>query len=132
PPCGREQAPLPLGTASWSYCNATSEIPWIWRHLWGPINGDRRGTPFIGGPPPEKVQVPPRPPKVKRPPRAAQSPAPPPAPQASPTPTPQAPPTPAPQSAPPAAPKPAPSPGAGEGGPCARPAAGRARSCAAT
>jgi len=54
------------GIASLSYSHATSDIAWIWRHLWVSINGDMHGTPFLGAPPPEKVQVPPRRPKPKR------------------------------------------------------------------
>jgi len=39
--------------------------PGIWRHLWVSINGDMQGTPFLGAPPPEKVQFRPVPPKPK-------------------------------------------------------------------
>src|SRR5436309_5813774 len=100
-----DERSVPFGIASLSYSHATSDIAWIWRHLWVSINGDMRGTPFLGAPPPEKVQVPPRRPKLKRAPRAAQTPAPSPAPQASPSP------------APPEAPKASPTPGPGEGKP---------------
>ncbi|PYT10764.1 MAG: hypothetical protein DMF51_17565 [Acidobacteria bacterium] len=102
-PSALDERSVPFGIASLSYSHATSDIAWIWRHLWGSINGDMRGTPFVGGPPPEKVQVPPRKPKPKRGPRAAQTPAP--SPQASPSP------------APPEAPKASPTPGPGEGKP---------------
>ncbi len=108
-PSALDERSVPFGIASLSYSHATSDIAWIWRHLWGSVNGDMRGTPFIGGPPPEKVQVPPRPPKGRHAPRAARTPGPSPAPQASPSPAPQA--------TPPAAPRPAPSAGPGKGGP---------------
>src|SRR5256712_8972702 len=73
-----DERSVPFGIASLSYSHATSDIAWIWRHLWVSINGDMRGTPFLGAPPPEKVQVPPRPPKPKRraPPAARTSPTP--------------------------------------------------------
>jgi hypothetical protein len=85
-PSALDERSVPFGIASLSYSHSTSDIAWIWRHLWVSINGDMHGTPFLGAPPPEKVQVPPRPPKPKR-----RAPAP--APTASPTPTPS--PTPA-------------------------------------
>ena len=100
-----DERSVPFGIASLSYSHATSDIAWIWRHLWVSINGDMRGTPFLGAPPPEKVQVPPRPPKPKRkaPPAARTSPAT--SPQAAPTATPSS----APQSTPTASPSPQPS-----------------------
>jgi len=98
-PSALDERSVPFGITSLSYSHATSDIAWIWRHLWASINGDMRGTPFVGGPPPEKVQVPPRPPKAKR---AAK--------KTSPSPTPQATPSPSPQPTPGATAKPSPSP----------------------
>jgi len=80
-PSALDERSVPFGIASLSYSHSTSDIAWIWRHLWVSINGDMHGTPFLGAPPPEKVQVPPRPPKTKRA-------APPATPKASPTPSP--------------------------------------------
>jgi hypothetical protein len=65
-PSALDERSVPFGIASLSYSHSTSDIAWIWRHLWVSINGDMHGTPFLGAPPPEKVQVPPRPPKPKR------------------------------------------------------------------
>ena len=122
-----DERSVPFGIASLSYSHATSDIAWIWRHLWVSINGDMRGTPFLGAPPPEKVQVPPRPPKPKRktPPAARTSPAPGPqtAATASPAPSPKAASTPsaAPQST--AKPSPSPQP-SGQASPTPSPAPG--------
>jgi hypothetical protein len=90
-PGALDERSVPFGIASLSYSHSTSDIAWIWRHLWISINGDMRGTPFLGAPPPEKVTVPPRKPKPKR--------SPPPAARASPAPT--------------ASPSPSPAPGSG-------------------
>lgn len=108
-PSALDERSLPFGITSLSYSHATSDIAWVWRHLWISINGDMRGTPFLGAPPPEKVTVPPRPPRKKRtaPQAAAASPSPqataaaspPPAPQASPKPSPS--PTPGAKASPP-------------------------------
>ncbi len=103
-----DERSVPFGITSLSYSHATSDIAWIWRHLWVSINGDMRGTPFVGGPPPEKVQVPPRPAKTKRAARKA---------AASPSPAPQASPSPPPQPSSGTTPKPSPSPGPAEAGP---------------
>jgi hypothetical protein len=65
-PSALDERSVPFGIASLSYSHSTSDIAWIWRHLWISINGDMQGTPFLGAPPPEKVEVPPRPPKAKR------------------------------------------------------------------
>src|SRR6267142_2443050 len=65
-PSALDERSVPFGIASLSYSHSTSDIAWIWRHLWVSINGDMHGTPFLGAPPPEKVKVPPRPPKTKR------------------------------------------------------------------
>ena len=65
-PSALDERSVPFGIASLSYSHSTSDIAWIWRHLWVSINGDMHGTPFLGAPPPEKVQVPPRPPKTKQ------------------------------------------------------------------
>ena len=76
-PSALDERSVPFGIASLSYSHSTSDIAWIWRHLWVSINGDMQGTPYLGAPPPEKVQVPPRPPKTKRgPPPAASKPSP--------------------------------------------------------
>src|SRR5437773_8004801 len=111
-PSALDERSVPFGIASLSYSHSTSDIAWIWRHLWVSINGDMRGTPFLGAPPPEKVQVPPRPPKPKRkaPPAARTSPAPGPqtAATASPAPSPKAASTPS--AAPQSTAKPSPSP----------------------
>ncbi|HKB08633.1 MAG TPA: hypothetical protein VKF61_10170 [Candidatus Polarisedimenticolia bacterium] len=111
-PTALDERSLPFGITSLSYSHATSDIAWIWRHLWVSINGDMRGTPFLGAPPPEKVTVPPRPPKKKRiaPQAAASSPSPQATAAASPTPATQAPPRPSPSPAPQSSPKPSPSP----------------------
>src|SRR5213594_3137219 len=120
-----DERSVPFGIASLSYSHATSDIAWIWRHLWVSINGDMRGTPFLGAPPPEKVQVPPRPPKRKAPPAARTSPAPGPqtAATASPAPSPKAAATPtaAPQSTSRPSPSPQPS---GQASPTPSPAPG--------
>jgi len=65
-PSALDERSVPFGIASLSYSHSTSDIAWIWRHVWESINGDMHGTPFLGAPPPEKVQVPPRPPKPRR------------------------------------------------------------------
>jgi hypothetical protein len=65
-PSALDERSVPFGIASLSYSHSTSDIAWIWRHVWTSINGDLHGTPFLDLPPPEKVQVPPRPPKPKR------------------------------------------------------------------
>ena len=90
-PGALDERSVPFGIASLSYSHATSDIAWIWRHLWVSINGDMHGTPFLGAPPPEKVQDPPRRPKPKRgaQPAAKTSPAPQGSPGASPSPVPQ-------------------------------------------
>jgi hypothetical protein len=80
-PAALDERSVPFGIASLSYSHAASDIAWIWKHVWASIHGDMRGTPFLGGPPPEKARVPPRPPRPRRPaPQAA---------GATPSPTPQ-------------------------------------------
>jgi len=110
-----DERSVPFGIASLSYSHATSDIAWIWRHLWVSINGDMRGTPFLGAPPPEKVQVPPRPPKPKRksPPAVRTSPAPSPKAAATPSAAPQSTsrPSPSPPPSGQASPTPSPAPG---------------------
>ena len=124
-PSALDERSVPFGISSLSYSHATSDIAWIWRHLWASINGDMRGTPFLGAPPPEKVQVPPRPPKPKRkaPPSATKSPSPIPQASASPSPssTPQA--TAKPSPAPQATAKPSPIPVTAKPTPSPRPTA---------
>lgn len=111
-PTALDERSLPFGITSLSYSHATSDIAWMWRHLWVSINGDMRGTPFLGAPPPEKVTVPPRPPRQKR--KAPQPAAATPSPQAgatvSPSPMPQASPKPSPSQSPQSVPKPSPAP----------------------
>jgi hypothetical protein len=105
-PAALDERSLPFGITSLSYSHAASDVAWIWRHVWTSIHGDMRGTPFLGGPPPEKAHVPPRPAKPRR--KATpegSTPQPSPVPQGSPTP--QASPSPA---SPTAEPKPSPSP----------------------
>jgi len=123
-PSALDERSVPFGITSLSYSHATSDISWIWRHLWASINGDMRGTPFVGGPPPEKVQVPPRPPKAKRASKkapATPSPAPrataSPVPRATASPAPRATTSPTPQPSPRTTPKASPSPGSTETGP---------------
>ena len=123
-PSALDERSVPFGITSLSYSHATSDISWIWRHLWASINGDMRGTPFVGGPPPEKVQVPPRPPKAKRASKkapATPSPAPQattsPAPRATASPAPRVTTSPTPQPSPRTTPKASPSPGSTETGP---------------
>ena len=65
-PGALDERSVPFGITSLSYSHSASDIAWIWRHVWTSINGDMRGTPFLGGPPPEKVKIPPRPPKPRR------------------------------------------------------------------
>src|SRR5213594_590683 len=113
-PSALDERSLPFGITSLSYSHATSDIAWIWRHMWVSINGDMRGTPFLGAPPPEKVRVPPRPPKPKRGAPAAS--------KASTTPTPPAPATATPSPTPRTIAKPAPSPpAAAQGSPSPQP-----------
>ena len=86
-----DERSVPFGIASLSYSHSTSDIAWIWRHVWVSINGDMQGTPFLGAPPPEKVKDVSRPKKPKRAsPKADAGPSPTPsgspAPTASPTP----------------------------------------------
>ncbi len=102
-PASLDERSVPFGIASLSYSHATSDISWIWRRLWVSINGDMRGTPFMGAPPPEKVQDPQKRPKPKRGTPAAV--------RASPSPTPRATPraSPAPQAAGSPSPTPTPS-----------------------
>jgi hypothetical protein len=76
-PAALDERSVPFGIASLSYSHSTSDISWMWRHLWSTIHGDMSGTPFLGAPPPEKVHVPPRPQKSKRTPQPAASPTPP-------------------------------------------------------
>lgn len=85
-PAALDERSVPFGVASISYSHSTSDISWIWRHLWSTIHGDMNGTPYLGAPPAEKVQVPPRPQKSKRDPHATASPTPPTAPAPSKTP----------------------------------------------
>jgi hypothetical protein len=65
-PAALDDRSVPFGIASLSYSHSTSDIAWIWRHVWVSINGDMHGTPFLDAPPPEKVRVPPSPVKPKR------------------------------------------------------------------
>ena len=65
-PSAVDERSVPFGITSLSYSHATSDVAWIWKHVWTSIHGDMKGTPFLGGPPPEKVRVPPRPPKPRR------------------------------------------------------------------
>ncbi|MBI1950927.1 MAG: hypothetical protein HYS34_06135 [Acidobacteria bacterium] len=117
-PGALDERSVPFGITSLSYSHAASDIAWIWKHVWTAINGDMRGTPFLGGPPPEKVQVPTRPPEPRRKrtqkdPVAEGSPAPQGSPGAQGSPAPQASPVPRASPSPSAAaaaPKPSPSP----------------------
>ncbi len=90
-PGALDERSVPFGIASLSYSHATSDIVWVWRHLWSSINGDMHGTPYLEPPPKEKLQIPVRPPKGKRGPAP---PAPPATARATPSPAPSA--TPAP------------------------------------
>jgi hypothetical protein len=97
-PDALDERSVPFGIASLSYSNATSDIARVWFYLWKSVNGDLRGTPYVGSPPPEKVVLPPRPPKAKRATSKGRPPAPTPAstPGAAATPAPTPSPTPSP------------------------------------
>jgi hypothetical protein len=65
-PSALDERSVPFGITSLSYSHAASDVSWIWKHVWTSIHGDMKGTPFLNGPPPEKVRVPPRPPRPRR------------------------------------------------------------------
>lgn len=65
-PSSLDERSVPFGITSLSYSHAACDVAWIWKHVWTSIHGDMQGTPFLNGPPPEKVIVPPRPPKPRK------------------------------------------------------------------
>ncbi len=45
-----DERSLPFGIASLSYSRATTDIARIWRYVWGSVDGDLEGTPFMDPP----------------------------------------------------------------------------------